>query len=110
MATLLKCDNVFCGKGFELKKGMIRTISVRDDIEKTYFICPHCGREYVTHYTDSKIKELIGEIKEINQKIESGIGGRESLIKKKKKMIKKALNLSRELEINININIEGKDK
>ena len=62
---LLKCD----GKGGCSKEFRIETFEVEKldrDIEKTYFICPHCGKEYISFYTDRHIRkkqELIRGIK-----------------------------------------------
>ena len=47
---------VYCNEciiEFEIK---LKTEKVYLDIEKTYFICPHCGFEYVAFYTNKKIR------------------------------------------------------
>lgn len=50
------CDGAnSCGKEFQLKKFEIEKLS--KGIEKTYFICPHCNKEYVAFYTNYKIRQ-----------------------------------------------------
>ncbi|WP_031517608.1 hypothetical protein [Desulfofalx alkaliphila] len=51
----LKCDKG-CKEEFTLIEP--GTDIVYDDILKTYFCCPHCGQEYVSHYTNTGIREL----------------------------------------------------
>lgn len=48
--------NKGCKREFTLAKPGVAT--VRDDILKTYFKCPHCGQEYTAFYTNSGIREL----------------------------------------------------
>ncbi len=76
---LVKCDGKdgckesFDFKGFEVEK-------LDNDIEKTYFICPHCGKEFISFYTDTCIRKKQGLIRGIVS---------ESEIKKLKKEIAK---------------------
>lgn len=70
----LRCDNVFCRKEFELRTDMIKTRVIKADIEKTYFSCPHCGREYTVLFTDSQIRDILERIKNIKQKIKANRG------------------------------------
>lgn len=56
----LTCDEG-CKKEFSLIKPGVDI--VKDDILKTWFKCPHCGHEYVSHYTNSGIRELQGTVK-----------------------------------------------
>lgn len=57
-----KC-NKSCGYKFYVqsfkKKILIHTI------EKNYFTCPNCGREYVCFYTDDSIRKLQAELRKL---------------------------------------------
>ncbi|WP_200899990.1 hypothetical protein [Paenibacillus larvae] len=50
---------VTCNDGCkrEFLVGEVKTKNVKADIEKTYFICPRCGKEYTVLLTDSKIRQ-----------------------------------------------------
>ena len=48
--------NESCNRTFELTEFL--TDKLENDVEKTYFLCPHCGHEYVAYYTDAEIREL----------------------------------------------------
>lgn len=37
-------------------------------IEKTYFTCPFCQREYIAHYTDGEIRSLQDKIRKVQQR------------------------------------------
>jgi predicted RNA-binding Zn-ribbon protein involved in translation (DUF1610 family) len=53
---LVKCDGKDgCNQEFNLEK--IEVTKLDNDIEKTYFVCPHCGKEYVAFYTDKHIRK-----------------------------------------------------
>lgn len=52
---LLKCDGKGgCGEEFRIETFEIEKLD--KDIEKTYFICPHCNKEYISFYTDKHIR------------------------------------------------------
>jgi hypothetical protein len=54
-SMLAKCDGEGgCGKEFRVRR--FATDKLGDGIEKTYFICPHCGKEFVGFYTDRNIR------------------------------------------------------
>lgn len=40
-------------------------------MEKTYFICPHCGHEYVAFYTDEEIRRLQEKIRKVQRRLAS---------------------------------------
>jgi DNA-directed RNA polymerase subunit RPC12/RpoP len=48
--------NMGCGKEFILID--VGSAIVRDDIHKSGFSCPHCGKEYITHYSNTGIRSL----------------------------------------------------
>ncbi|MEV3587142.1 hypothetical protein ABNE08_20330 [Paenibacillus larvae] len=50
---------VTCNDGCkrEFLVGEVKIKNVKADIEKTYFICPRCGKEYTVLLTDSKIRQ-----------------------------------------------------
>ncbi|WP_313758553.1 hypothetical protein [Tissierella sp.] len=70
---MVLCDE--CKKDFTVN---IKTEELNDNIEKVYFVCPHCNKEYTSYYTNVLIKKKqikmrnikgkIGEFKGINPK------------------------------------------
>lgn len=54
------CDE--CNREFKIK---IRTQKIRDDIERVYFTCPKCKKEYTAYYTNDKIKDLQEQIRNL---------------------------------------------
>lgn len=54
---------------------------VKGDIWKHGYQCPYCNEEYITHYTNEKIRELQSqgkkaerELKKLNKKMKSKAG------------------------------------
>jgi len=56
---LTKCNH--CQHEFQVDGFTIEDMP--DGIEKTYFECPYCKREYVAFYTDPEIRELQSKIR-----------------------------------------------
>lgn len=55
VTMLVKCDEKGgCKQNFDLEK--FKVTKLDNDIEKTYFTCPHCGKEYISFYTDKHIR------------------------------------------------------
>jgi transcription initiation factor IIE alpha subunit len=65
--TSVKCDN--CKKKFEIKE--LKKCKVKNDIEKVYFVCPYCGAEYRSFYTNRKSRKIQYEINKLREKIKS---------------------------------------
>lgn len=40
---------------------------VQDDIERNWFPCPSCGREYTSHYTNRGIRELKALLRKLSK-------------------------------------------
>lgn len=61
------CDK--CYEHFSVKK--LESAVMEDDIsvEKNYFVCPSCGKEYVVNYADTKFRQNINRIIAIGDKI-----------------------------------------
>lgn len=58
---LITCDaKDGCKENFDLDKFELEKLD--NDIEKTYFKCPHCGKEYISFYTDRHIRRKQGII------------------------------------------------
>ncbi len=52
---LVTCDaKDGCKKEFDLDRFEVEKLG--NGIEKTYFKCPHCGKEYIAFYTDKDIR------------------------------------------------------
>ena len=73
----ISCDK--CGEEFVIKE--LITETVERDIKKTYFVCPKCKEQYITHYSNLKIRKLMEEQGKLRTK---GQGGTKTLEKKQK--------------------------
>ncbi|MBE6067755.1 MAG: hypothetical protein E7211_08695 [Clostridium lundense] len=78
----IKCDK--CDHEFELKK--LKTKKLEDNIQRTYFVCPKCGQEYTSYYTDWQVRLNKQEINRLADKIKKLKG--ESYIKTHEEMSK----------------------
>lgn len=38
-------------------------------VEKTYFTCPNCQRDYVCFYTDEHVRQLLKKVREIDRQL-----------------------------------------
>ncbi|WP_123053139.1 hypothetical protein [Clostridium sp. JN-1] len=59
----IKCD--FCGKTFKIKK--LKTKWIDNNVQRTYFICPHCKKEYTSFYADRRIRKNIKKIDDLQR-------------------------------------------
>ena len=57
-----KC-NKSCGHKFYVQH--FKKDKLQQTIEKTYFSCPNCGREYVCFYTDDYIRNRQSRIRDV---------------------------------------------
>lgn len=63
-SMLVKCDgDRGCGEEFHIARLSVDYLA--DGVEKTYFICPHCAKEYVVFFTDEEIRRKQQEIRRI---------------------------------------------
>lgn len=60
---LSKCDT--CQYEWELEK--METTKL-DDIEKVFFICPNCQKEYIAFYTNAEIRKMRARMKQASRK------------------------------------------
>lgn len=58
------CD-AGCKKEFIITK--IRTRKVKNGIEKNFFRCPHCKREYVTYYASAETLKLQKDMRKLHR-------------------------------------------
>ncbi len=59
---LAKCDGKGgCGKEFRVTK--LELDKLNGGIEKTYFCCPRCNKEYIAFYTDRNIRRKQAKIR-----------------------------------------------
>lgn len=61
-----KC-NKSCGHRFFVEH--FKVDKLHDTIQKTYYTCPNCGREYVCFYTDEPIRKLQAKMRELHRKM-----------------------------------------
>lgn len=57
-ARKVRCDKG-CGESFDL--GGFKKAQIDGGVEKSFFVCPTCGKEYVVAYTDEEIRRLQAE-------------------------------------------------
>ena len=61
---IVKCDGKDgCNQEFNLEK--LEVAKLDNEVEKTYFTCPHCGKEYVAFYTDPTIRRKQEKIRRL---------------------------------------------
>lgn len=65
---MIKCD--YCNNTFKMN---VKTKKV-DDLEVTYFICPHCNHEYASMVTDAKLRKMIQHVKNLAVKVQKNVG------------------------------------
>ena len=65
MKPILATCNESCKRTLEVTEFL--TDCLPDNVEITYFLCPHCGHEYVAYYTDAEIRELQEQIRKIDR-------------------------------------------
>lgn len=76
-SMLVKCDgDKGCGEEFRVARFTVDNLV--DGVEKTYFRCPHCEKEYVAFYTDKEIRRKQQAIRRVTNPY---------LLKKKRKEI-----------------------
>ncbi len=61
-----KC-NKSCGHKFYVQ--YFKKDKLQNGIEKTYFTCPNCSREYVCFYTDDNTRKLQAKLRELHREI-----------------------------------------
>lgn len=62
---IVTCDD--CRKQFKLKINRIFKEKVIKNIERSYFVCPHCKRKYIIGYEDQEVKDNISKIHNIRE-------------------------------------------
>lgn len=68
------CD-AGCKKEFTVTK--IRTRKVKNEIEKTFFRCPHCKQEYVAYYASAETLKLQKEMRKLHVEMRGTYGTEE---------------------------------
>ena len=67
ISLLVNCDGVDgCGREFRIAGFEVEKLD--NSIEKTYFKCPHCDKEYIAFYTDKATREKQKEMRELQAK------------------------------------------
>ncbi|PTY77364.1 hypothetical protein B5V89_14890 [Heyndrickxia sporothermodurans] len=61
----------------------LETENIGEDIEKTFFTCPHCDKEYIAFYTDSEIRNLQTEIRSYQWQL-----GKVQTVKRRDRLLK----------------------
>lgn len=76
-SVLAKCDgDKGCGQEFRIARLSVDYFA--DGVEKSYFRCPHCDKEYVAFYTDKEIRKKQQAIRRVTNPY---------LLKKKRKEV-----------------------
>ncbi|MHB9909245.1 hypothetical protein [Clostridium botulinum] len=92
------CDK--CKNDFEIN---IKTEKIKGDIERIYFICPHCGENYTSYYLNNRIRTKQEKAREFMSKIKTSINYTERVkyINKHKKLMNEIKNDMDELKKNL---------
>lgn len=61
-----RCDS--CNKDFEIKT---KTELIGETVEKNFFACTHCDKEYVAYYLDQSIRKKQADLKMLWRNIRS---------------------------------------
>lgn len=61
-----------CEKNFTIKR--IRNRKTKNGIEKNYFICPHCKREYVAFYASKETIQLQKDMRRLHVSMRGVMG------------------------------------
>ncbi|ASA22097.1 hypothetical protein [Paenibacillus donghaensis] len=75
--------NEGCGEQFEVKG--FQKERLPGAVEKTFFTCPHCQREYVAFYTDTEVRQLQDKIRRIQSQLQNPRADQAATLKKIKK-------------------------
>lgn len=75
--TEVSCDN--CYKTFKIKK--LKTKWIDDNVQRTYFTCPYCKKEYTSFYKDNRIRKNIKKIDDLQRQYDEIIKGNEEIMK-----------------------------
>ena len=67
----ITCDD--CGQVFKLKMKMIIRKKITDEVDTTFFKCPHCGRKYVVTYEDKEFKDNIEKMSGLQDRLSKQI-------------------------------------
>ncbi len=67
--------NAGCKKAFTITK--FRTRKVKNGIEKTFFRCPHCKREYVSFYASDETRRLQKDMRKLQVVIKNTVSDKE---------------------------------
>jgi hypothetical protein len=60
------CDA--CNKDFDIE---MKCEPVGGCVEKNFFVCPHCNKEYVTYCTDQDIRKKQAELKSLFRELQT---------------------------------------
>lgn len=60
----VNCDK--CNKKFTIKK--FKTKWIDDNVQRVYFVCPYCKKEYTSFYKDKRIRKNLKEIEELQKR------------------------------------------
>ena len=64
MVMEIQCDS--CNKTFKIKK--LKTKWIDDNVQRIYFTCPCCNKEYTSFYKDKRIRKNIKEIEKLQKR------------------------------------------
>lgn len=82
---IAKC-NKSCGHRFNVQHFKIDKLN--NKVQKTYFNCPNCGREYVCFYTDESTRKLQAKMRELHRKMKWADGHKLDQLKQDEAQLK----------------------
>lgn len=83
-----KC-NKSCGHRFYVKH--FKLDKLHNNIEKTYFNCPNCSREYVCFYTNESTRKLQSKMRELHRKMKWADANKLELLKQEETKLRDSI-------------------
>lgn len=71
-----------CNKSFKLKSIKLKYKTVKDDIQRLYYKCPHCKSKYTVGFKNDEINSNLERMKEISKEIKENPRSSEELMLK----------------------------
>lgn len=66
--------NIYCDKCKKEFVAEVKTEKLEGNIERVYFTCPHCGKDYTSYYTNILVQIKQRKVRELAEKYEKERG------------------------------------
>ncbi|MFL0197286.1 hypothetical protein ACJDU8_17225 [Clostridium sp. WILCCON 0269] len=88
-STEVCCDK--CNKNFKIKK--LKTKWIDDNVQRTYFTCPYCKKEYTSFYKDKRIIKNLKEIEELQKRYDEIVKENKEIMQELRGKYEEGLNI-----------------